>query len=164
LGDDLFQAERKLERRLLGPFSVGMILWAVLAAVQSDWWLAGICVRSAFAIGVVGTTLAKNRHKSIARLRLGSESDVPLPSIAPGATGTRWPSEDYRTLALDCHWFAFVVALTVIALCINLSVHGEGQSPGSQITWWIIVIAAIAAWFLATILAMFVSAYKRRAS
>lgn len=123
MSNDLFAAERRFEVRTLYVFQVFLAAVAIVAIMNFDWWLLGICIISFFLNGLIGSSLAKNKRKSMAELAQGSAGES---SDAPDLY-------THASLSRSSTNFSLLVAITLAAMALVLN-----QS-------WIIVGAAVVA-------------------
>jgi hypothetical protein len=130
----LFALERRFEKRALYVFSIALSGVGIAAIVYRDWWLVGICVVALFLNGVIGQGLYKNKQKSFNQLAAGSVGE------SETVTGDVDRADSYM-VARSVIKFNFLVVLTGVVITYHF------DQP-----WWVILVAAIAAWVGSAIL------------
>jgi hypothetical protein len=137
----LFALERRFEKRALHVFNFALSGVVIAAIVYRDWWLVGICVVALFLNGVIGQGLYKNKQKSCNELAAGSVGESEM------ATGNVDRADSYM-VARSVMKFMFLVVLTGVVTAYHF------DQP-----WWVILVAAMAAWVVSAIL-MFAAFWK----
>jgi hypothetical protein len=130
----LFALERILERRLMFPFSIGLLALMGLSLVRLDWWLLGIGFVAWFLNGIVGQGLYRNRQKTVYELAHASADKYVKPEGRPTEL-------DYALLSKGFLRFSAVVMITVAAVAVHL------DAP-----WWVSVLSPVSAYVLCTLL------------
>jgi hypothetical protein len=141
----LFALERRFELRVLRIFMVGLSAILIVAIVQRDWWLLGICLVALFFNGLIGGRLHKNRHKSFWQLAAGSSVEQDTLSEEP-------ENEDFYMIARSAIKFQGLVAVTAALIAYHFNQR-----------WWIVVTAALVSW-LASVILSFVAFWKIKPS
>ena len=133
----LFALERRFERRSLTPFIFLLIAFALVAVAHSEWLLIAVCVGAAFATGVIGYRLNKNRHKPRSQLEAGSEEE---PETVLGELD---PS-DTRIVTGSAIKFMFVVVITFAALAYAINRSFLEALSGAAVGWvlWLVLLFA----------------------
>jgi hypothetical protein len=129
--ENLFAAERRFEVRALYVFAAFLMVTALVAVLNFDWWLLSVCIISSFLTGLIGQNLRKNRHKTLAQLQASSTGE---PSDAPNLFS-------HPSLASSGASFTVLVCVSIGSMAFVL-----GQS------WITILGATVGGFFIASIL------------
>lgn len=141
MSDWLTLAERGLERFVLAPVSFVVLIIAAQRVYSGDLALAVACVAFAFAIGVIGQSLTKNRAKSPTELAKGWSDEPAIGSPSPELS-----LEGSSIFARELMRFATLNAAFALVIGLLGTRH-----------WWEVAVAVIVVWVGAMIYAGLVS-------
>src|ERR1039457_1781328 len=125
-------AENRIQKFVLKPLSLAIIIATGAALYQHVWWAAGVFVLLWFYVGAIGARLGIHVGKSFDELAQGV-----TPNLAPEAAGDDVSPEEMRELVRPMVHVSYVVTIATVAVLIAVGVK----------VWWALLIGVVVSWF-----------------